>query len=145
MYTGLQHLHSGLAYLVLLALLISAVVFLIKRGSASSFSAGDKRLALIALILTHLQLVIGLVLYFIGPKGYAFFEADNVMQNETMRLYAVEHISVNIIGIILVTIGYSRAKRSTKVRKKFGSLGWFYLIGLVLILSRIPWEAWLGV
>lgn len=141
MITGLQHLHSSLAYLVLLGLLLSTILFFARRGSGS-FTAGDKRLALITLILTHIQLVLGLILYFVGPQGFTYFQNPEVMTNSAMRLYAIEHIAINLIAIVLITIGYSRAKRATAPRRKYTLLGTFYLIGLVLILSRIPWDAW---
>ncbi len=143
MITGLQHFHSGLAYLVLLGLLLSVILFLFRRTQAS-FTAMDKRLALTTLILTHLQLLLGLILYFIGPKGFAYFQEANVMTNELMRLYAIEHITVNILGIALITIGYSRAKRIAQPRRKYGTLALFYGLGLLLILSRIPWDIWLA-
>ncbi len=141
MATGLQHLHSTLAYLVLLGLIISSLVFLLKRGQGN-FTPAHKKLALITLIFTHLQLVIGLVLYFVGPLGYASLQVESVMAQPELRLYAVEHISINIIGIVLITIGYSKGKRASTSKAKFTNLGVFYLIGLVLILSRIPWNAW---
>lgn len=141
MQTGLQHLHSSLAYLVLLGLLISTIVFLAKRGG--NFGKGHKKLALITLIFTHLQLVIGLVLYFVGPLGYATTKIEGFMKDDTLRLYAIEHISINIIAVVLITIGYSSAKRAATSKKKFTKLGVFYLIGLLLILSRIPWKAWM--
>lgn len=143
MLTGIQHLHSGLAYLVLAGLFLSVIIFLIRRRQAS-FTTGDKRLALITLIFTHIQLVLGLVLYFFGPKGFAYFQEASVMTNRLMRLYAVEHISLNILGILLITIGYSRAKRSAQPRRKYDTLALFYGLGLVLILSRIPWDIWLA-
>ncbi len=143
MYTGLQHAHSGLAYLLLAFLGISTILFLAKSKSAK-FSKTDKRLALITLIISHIQLILGFSVYFIGPKGYAFLSADNVMSDPTLRLYAVEHVSVMLIAIALITVGYSRAKRATEDTKKFRSLGIFYGIGLILALSRIPWDAWLS-
>lgn len=139
-----RHLHSGMAYLVLLALLISVLVFLFKWMGNKNFGKGDKTLALITLIFSHLQLVFGLVLYIFGPLGIQLFGTEGLMKNSELRLYAVEHISINIIGIILITIGYSRAKRLTVSKKRFGNLTLFYLLGFILILSRIPWEAWLG-
>ena len=66
------------------------------------------------------------------------------MKDAVMRLYAVEHIAVMLIAITLITIGYSRAKRQPNAGKKFRGLALFYSLGLVLILSRIPWEAWLS-
>lgn len=143
MITGLQHLHSFLPYILLSLLAVASLRFLAKAGK-SEFKAQDKRIALITLILSHIQLLIGLVLYFVGPKGFIYTSVEGFMKDAVMRLYAVEHISVMIIAIALITVGYSRAKRAESDVKKFRSLGIFYGIGLLLALSRIPWEAWLS-
>ncbi len=144
MITGLTHLHSYLAYLVLASLFLGFFFFLFGRLRGRPFGPAERGLALLALIFTHLQFLAGLLLYFIGPKGFAYWRLDDVMQNESLRLYAVEHISVNLIGVALITIGYSRAKRQASSRAKFSSLSTFYGLGLLLLLSRIPWQAWLG-
>ena len=142
--TGLQHLHSGIPYIFLPLALIAVIVFWLKSINGSSFGKNDKRLALFTLILSHLQLVFGLVLYFIGPKGFIYTSVEGFMKDAVMRLYAVEHISIMLIAIALITVGYSRAKRNPDSKKKFRGLAIFYSIALVLILSRIPWEAWLA-
>ncbi|MCR9154325.1 MAG: hypothetical protein ACPGVV_00960 [Croceimicrobium sp.] len=144
MLTGLQHLHSSIPYLFLPLILIAIVVFWVKSFGQSAFGKTDKRLALITLILSHLQLVFGLLLYFIGPKGFAYTSVSGFMKDAVLRLYAVEHISVMLIAIVLITVGYSRAKRQEDSGKKFRGLAVFYSLGLVFILSRIPWEAWLS-
>lgn len=142
--TGLQHLHSGIPYIFLPLALIAVIVFWLKSINGSNFGKNDKRLALFTLILSHLQLVFGLVLYFIGPKGFIYTSVEGFMKDAVMRLYAVEHISIMLIAIALITVGYSRAKRNPDSKKKFRGLALFYSIALVLILSRIPWEAWLA-
>ncbi len=144
MQTGLLHLHSSLPYLFLPLLLISIISFWIKVGGKAEFGKTDKLLALFTLILSHLQLVFGLLLYFIGPKGFQYFSQEGFMKNDIARFYAVEHISIMIIGIALITVGYSGAKRKSSSPAKFKHLAIYYSIGAVLILSRIPWEAWLS-
>ena len=142
MYTGLKHLHSYLPYLLLAALLISIVTFAVKRSNGATFSAGDKRLALISLILTHLQLVFGLVLYFVSPVAQASRSSENMMGDATSRLYAVEHPLTMLIAIVLITIGYSKAKRKEDSAAKYRTLLVFFTLGLLLALSRIPWDVW---
>ncbi len=143
MITGLQHLHSFLPYILLTALLVASIRFLAKAKNAP-FTATDKRVALITLILTHIQLLVGLALYFVGPRGFVYTSVEGFMKDSVMRLYAVEHILVMLIAVTLITIGYSRAKRAANDQKKFRSLGIFYGLGLILALSRIPWDAWLA-
>ncbi|MEP2772760.1 MAG: cytochrome B [Fulvivirga sp.] len=135
MYDILRHAHSGLRWLVLIALLVAIVSAFSKKGK-SPYTAGDKKLALIALIFTHLQLVIGFILYFISPK--VVFDGA-AMKDSVLRFYLVEHMALMLVAIVLITIGYSKAKRLTDDSKKFAKIGWFYLIGLILILISIPW------
>ncbi|MEN8845774.1 MAG: hypothetical protein ABF261_05775, partial [Candidatus Arcticimaribacter sp.] len=66
-----------------------------------------------------------------------------VMKDAQTRLYLVEHPFTNIIAIILITMGWSMHKRQTEDGKKFSRIGIFYTLGLLLLLSRIPWDAWL--
>lgn len=143
MTTGFQHLHSFLAYLALLGIIISFVYALIGALSGRSFEEKDRKFGLFGLIPAHLQLVIGLVLYFLSPLGFANLSSET-MSDSMSRLYALEHPVINIIAIAVITIGYIRAKKLTDSRSRFRSIYMFYGIGLLLILSRIPWAAWLN-
>ncbi|PZV87555.1 hypothetical protein CLV31_101432 [Algoriphagus aquaeductus] len=144
MYTGLQHAHSGLAYLALLALVV--VIFWALFGSLSGreFQEKDRKIAFIGFILSHVQLLLGLILYFVSPVGFSLLTGGGAMSDSAARLTALEHPLINIVAIVLITIGYSRAKKLTTSRAKFRSIYMMYAVGLVLILSRIPWSAWLG-
>jgi len=145
MYTSLKALHSYMPYLFFAIGAVFFVQFTLGLIQKKEYKATDKRTALIVLALAHLQLIIGLVLYFISPiTTSAMADFGAAMKDASVRLYAVEHISVNIIGIIAITIGYSKAKRMTESKFKFKTTLLFYAIGYALILSRIPWNAWLG-
>lgn len=136
MYPILVSAHSGLRWMVLLFLLLAIFSSLSKWQGSKPYTANDKRFSLFALIFTHIQLILGLVLYFISPK--VRFSGD-VMGNTLLRFYTVEHITLMLIAIVLITMGYSRAKRAITDTAKFKQTFWFYLIGLLLILISIPW------
>ncbi|EOZ98287.1 hypothetical protein A33Q_0941 [Indibacter alkaliphilus LW1] len=144
MYTGLQHLHSGLAYLVLAALAIVFIYALIGSLSNRPFTEKDRKIALIAFILAHVQLLVGLILYFVSPVGFSLLKGGGAMSDSAARLTALEHPLINIVAIVVITIGYSRAKKLADSRAKFRSIYMLYAIGLLLILSRIPWGSWIG-
>ncbi|MBW3468232.1 hypothetical protein [Arthrospiribacter ruber] len=144
MYTGLQHLHSGLAYLVLAILAIVFILALVGSLSNRAFTEKDRKLALVGFILAHVQLLVGLILYFVSPVGFSLLKGGGAMSDSAARLTALEHPLINIVAIVLITIGYSRAKKLTESRAKFRSIYMMYAIGLLLILSRIPWGSWLG-
>jgi NADH:ubiquinone oxidoreductase subunit 2 (subunit N) len=142
MYTGLQYAHSGLAYLLLAALVFAIVYNLIGFMGNKPFTEGNRKIALIGLISAHIQLLIGLVLYFISPLGMSNFSGAN-MKDATARLYMLEHPLTMIIAIVLITIGYSKAKKLQDSRERYKKVLIFFTLGLILILSRIPWSAWL--
>ncbi len=140
----LQNIHSYLAYVVL-AILIAAVVNAIigLMGNKMFTLEKDYRISLFALILSHIQLVLGLALYVVSANGLnAVQELGMGGMNSAARLLAVEHPLINIVAIVLITIGWSRHKKFMEGAKKFKSIAIFYGLGLVLILSRIPWGQW---
>ncbi len=102
------------------------------------FTAGDKKLALFTLISMHLQLVIGIVLYLIG-KYYQAIDTTDESIKSVYRFFRMEHSVMMLIAIILITVGYSKAKRGASSKAKFKSLAIFFTIGLVIILAMIPW------
>ena len=144
MYTAIQHLHSYWAYLVLLIVVLATFNAIIKFAGKKPFGAQDFRISLFALIVTHLQLIIGLVLYFVSPYFSAYSDKGmgEIMKNETLRLYLIEHPLTMILAIVFITIGYSKHKKKLSSSKKLKTLSIFYSIALILILSRIPWQAW---
>ncbi|WP_163398455.1 hypothetical protein [Flavobacterium fluviatile] len=139
MYHFLQKLHSGWAYLALLLLLIAVVNAIIGFTSKKDFTAKDRKIALFALIGTHTQMLIGLIVYFVSPLGK---DALGQMSNAALRLTSLEHPLINLIAITLITIGWSKHKKLINSEAKFKTFTIFYGIGLVLILSRIPWNLW---
>lgn len=142
MYEFIKNTHSYLASVLLLVLVIASVYALIGWFRGNAFSNNSKRILLAGLIAAHLQLVVGFVVYFISPLGVSNFSAE-VMKNSIGRLYVLEHPVMMLIGIVLITVGYSKSKRATGDKPKFRFAGIFYTIGLILILSRIPWQVWM--
>jgi predicted acyltransferase len=144
MYTGLQHLHSGIAYLALLSLIIVIVLMLVGALTGRAFTEKDRKIAMIAFIFAHVQLLVGLILYFVSPLGFSLLSSGEAMSDPVARLTALEHPLINIIAIIVISVGYIRAKKMTVSRSRFRSIYMMYAIGLLLILSRIPWANWMA-
>ena len=137
MYEGLKHAHSGIRWIVLGLLIYVVINTYLSWKNGRAYTEKDRKLGLFTLISSHLQLVTGLILYFISPKVGSFSAA--VMKEPVARFFTVEHSLMMILGILLITLGYSKAKRLADGTQKFKTTFIYYAIGLVLILSRIPW------
>ena len=145
MYTLIQTFHSLWAYLVVLVMAFATVNALVKLFGKKAFDPKDFRISLLALIVMHTQLLLGILLYFVSPYLSAFFEEGlgEIMSNNTLRLYLIEHPVTMLSAVVFVTIGYSKHKKKLSSKKKFKMLGIFYTLSMLLLLSMIPWKAWL--
>lgn len=130
--------------MVLIVLVIASVNALIGYFSKKEYGANDFRISLFTLIVSHIQLLIGLILYFVAPYFQAFSEVGmgGLMKDSTLRLYLVEHPLIMIIAVTLITMGYSKHKKKLTSHPKFKTLAIFYTLALIFVLSRIPWAAW---
>jgi hypothetical protein len=143
MYEIFQLIHKVLFFEVMVLGLVVIVRAAMGLISKTPFSETDRKLGLFFLISNHIQLLIGLVLYvFLSPFGLkAFTEfGSEVMKIAEYRKIAVEHILTNVIAIALITVGYSKNKRATDALVRHKNALIFFGLGLVLLLSRIPWD-----
>ncbi len=142
--TIMVQIHSYWAYIVLAILIFTVVNAIIGLSQKKEFTDKDLRFGLFTLIVSHIQLLIGLGWYFMSPWYIALKDnAGEVMADKTARLLAVEHPIMMIIAIVLITIGWSKHKKKIEDSAKFKTFAIFYGLALVLILSRIPWSNWL--
>lgn len=148
---GLAHqwilaLHSYFAYVVLAVLFLAVANGILGWTGNKDFTLRkDFRISLFALILSHLQLLVGLVLYFVSSNGLNAIKTVGMGGlNSASRLLAVEHPFINIIAVVFITVGWSKHKKVLEGKRKFKTITIFYGLGLILILSRIPWAQWLN-
>jgi len=145
MYTAVKIIHSYWAYLVVLVVFLATLNALIGFFAKKEYGAKDFRIALFALIVTHLQLLIGIVIFFVSPTIMWFNDTPvkTIMKDPLLRLYNVEHPMVMIVTVLLITIGYSKHKKKRTSTPKLKVLSIFYTLAFILMLSRIPWASWL--
>jgi len=108
--------------------------------SKRSFTPGDKKLNLFTLIFSHTQLLVGFVLYMISPVVQpALSNMGAAMKDKMLRFWAVEHVSMMVIAIAVITIGYALSKRASTDAERFRKIFIYFLISLIIILITIPW------
>jgi len=134
--------HNLLRWLLLVTALISIIMayrgwFLKKRWSKT-----DNILGVTLSSLADLQLLIGLGLYFfLSPfTKPAMKNMAEAMKNAELRFYAVEHLLIMVIAIVVIHIGRTKSKKAETDLARHRLSAIFYSIGLILILSAIPWN-----
>jgi hypothetical protein len=140
MYATLLPLHSMMRWLVLASLLFT--LYRAYRGwlGKHPFIALDNRARHLTATIAHVQLILGLWLYFVSPLVEYFLEAPGAaMHIRPMRFFGIEHSSMMLSAIVLITVASARAKRRPTDAQKFKTLAIGYTIALLIILSSIPW------
>jgi FtsH-binding integral membrane protein len=130
MVNGFIHAHSGWRWIVLI-LLVSAIFY-----AFANKNKYHQKINLFALIATHVQLILGLLLFYLSPKVQF---SEGFMKNPISRFYTVEHTVFMLLAILLITLGYARAKRASNSGSANKNIRLYYGLGLILILISIPW------
>jgi hypothetical protein len=141
MYQSLLILHSLVRWLVLISLLVAIVRAYRGWLGNKRFLKADNTARMVAATTAHVQLVIGISLYFISPvvRYFLNYFKEAVHQRE-IRFFGMEHITMMLVAIVLLTIGSAKTKRKTTDRQKFKTMAIWFTIALLIILSSIPWH-----
>jgi len=140
MYTGLLSIHSIFRWLVLLSLLYS--IYRAYKGwlLKTTFTNTDNVVRFTTAIIAHVQLIIGLWLYFISPiVQYFLNNFNNAKHINDMRFFGMEHSLLMLIAVVIITIGSSRAKKEKTDHEKFKVMAIWFSIALLIILIAILW------
>lgn len=142
MYTGLLHTHNLFRWLVLIVAVLAIGFAFAGWIGKKEWKKTDNILGLLLTISADIQLVVGIVLYlFVSPlTKAAFADFGAAMKNADLRFYAVEHILMMIIALVVIHIGRSKSKKATIIMRKHRSAAIFYTLGLIIILAAIPWD-----
>ena len=134
MYTFFKNFHSGFRYIVFILVLIAIIQSLVGWLGKKPYTNGNRKMNLFAMISAHMQLLIGLVLYFLSPLVQF---ASSTMKNTELRYWTVEHISMMIIAVVLITIGHSRSKKAVAPEAKHRAIAIFYILATLVIVVAI--------
>lgn len=137
MYILTKNLHGIFAYISLILLVVAVIYAIYSLLRKTEYGKPARIISMLALSGVHMQIIIGLVLYFLSPLGLSNVSKE-MMKNSTSRFYALEHPVMMLFGIALITIGYVRSKKASDKKRKFLSITIFYAIGLLCLLSRMP-------
>jgi uncharacterized membrane protein len=136
MYSTLFGLHSGLRYIVLLLLAVALLLSLVGLFGKKPYSEMNRKVNLFAMISTHTQFLVGLILYFFSPM-VNYSNMAEAMKDATTRYWTVEHSVMMLFSIVLITIGHSRSKKAKDAVNKHRAVALYYGLAVLVILVAI--------
>lgn len=127
----LKSAHSGWRYVVFVLLVVAVINALSGWLGKKAYTEGNRKLNVFTLISAHIQLLLGLALYFVN--GWYKIDSSIAMG----RYWKMEHISMMVLAIILITIGNSRSKKVADAVAKHKNIAIFFGLGLIIIIAAI--------
>jgi hypothetical protein len=134
MYSFLLNLHSGFRYIVTLLVLIAIIQSLMGWFGKRLYTETNRKINLFAFISAHIQLLIGLILYFVSPNVVF---SKSMMTNDVERYWTMEHITMMIFAIALITFGYIRSKKIIIPAQKHRTIAIYYLLAILVIFLTL--------
>lgn len=130
-------------FLWLLLMLVVLVQNFLVWKSDREFDASLQRQNKITLILTHIQVTVGLIMLALAITDEMIPDMATLMGNEVLRFKFVEHPTTMLLGAVLITVGNAKSKRAESGQEKAKAVVVWFGIGLALIALRFPWEPFL--
>ena len=132
-------LHSFFRWLVLTSLTGSIAIAFTGLQQQREFTARANSWRHWTATIAHLQLLLGMLLYFQSPVvKYALPRDPYHLVNEHTYFRYI-HILMMFIAVVVITIGSAKARREQEDKKKFRTMLLWFLAGLLIILIAIPW------
>lgn len=140
-YQIVLHAHSGIRWITLLLAIVVGVMSLIGLFSSGTYGKKDNILAASFVGTMHLQLLLGLVLYFfLSPiTDMAMKDMGGAMKDPELRFWAVEHFALMLLAVVAAQIGRTISKKAEDSSVKFRFQAIFFGVALLLMLVGIPW------
>jgi hypothetical protein len=140
MYQTLIPFHSIIRWLLVTGLAYALIKSIIGLTTKSPYSKLDNIVRSATSAISHIQLIIGFILYFKSPIVSYFREQGSATLRYTdIAFFSVFHIAFMVIAILLITIGAAKAKRAKTDYDKHRQTFWWFGVAALLIFLAIPW------
>jgi hypothetical protein len=134
MHSLLLVTHSILRYFILISLVWIIVRSLTGWLNKTGYVKLDDQLGLGLFMLTHTQLLLGIILFFVSPV--VIFSGAS-MKEPLARYWLVEHNTGMLVAVALITMARTTSKKMTDSISKHKRMFIFNGIALVVILLMI--------
>ena len=134
--------HNILRWVIVLLAIYALFRLITGWVSKKSWTLKDQKSVTYLVISLDLQLIFGLLLYFVFSDitKAAFADFGSAMSNQVLRFFTLEHSLMMAAGIVLVHLANTVGKKNLPDQKKWTRVTIMIGVALLLILAGIPWK-----
>lgn len=130
-YSILRSAHSGWRYVVLILVIFAVVQAFAGWLGKKDYTEGNRKLNVFALISSHIQLLFGLLLYFMND----WYKADSSVA--IGRYWKMEHIGMMVLAVVLITVGNARSKKIERAEGKHRVIALYFGLAVVVVMAAL--------
>lgn len=141
MYPVILAIHNIFRWVVLILALVALIRAYGGWFQKREWTEGDRKAGSYFAISMDIQLLLGLLLYFVLAPWFSAVAADfgEAMQNPELRFFGLEHVFYMFIAVVMVHVGSVLARRAPESLAKFRRQAIWFTLATILILIAIPW------
>ena len=134
-------LHSIVRWLVVIAAVAVVGRALYAWLTKKDWTALDDRLGMIFPMVMDIQVLVGLILYFFASPitQTALKDFGQAMKNADLRYFAVEHIFMMLVALVVAHVGRAVSRKAATAPAKHRAAALLFSLSIVLVLASIPW------
>jgi hypothetical protein len=139
-YSILLPLHNILRWVVLMAALFAIYRAFAGWLGKKDWTRTDDKAGLWFTMLMDIQVLAGLILYFLSPVTQSAFQNfGGAMSNAVARFFAVEHILLMVVAAVVAHVGRALTRKASGALSKHKRAAIWFMLALLVVLVAIPW------
>lgn len=136
-------IHNILRWVVVAFALVNIILIYTGFIRKKSWTENVNRISTFYTISLDIQLLVGLLQYFIFSSliKAVFADFSAAMDIETLRFFGVEHVLTMIFAIVFAHLGNSVGKKELVDSAKYKQAIIYFTISVIFLLAGIPWTS----
>lgn len=141
MYSIFLILHNLMRWVVVLLAIYALVRIYMGVFGKREFTETDRKSLSFYAIGMDIQLLLGLILYFfLSPiTTAALGDFGAAMSNSAIRQFAVEHLLLMLVAVVLAHVATVMARRGVTSSSKFNRAAIWLTLSVLAVAAAIPW------
>jgi hypothetical protein len=141
LYSILLPLHSIVRWIVVLTALAATGFAFYGWLAKKEWGKRDNQLGLFYTMAMDIQVLVGLILYFFASPltTSALRNFSGAMKTADTRFFAIEHIMLMVVALVIAHIGRSASKKAATAVAKHRTAAVLFGLSILVILMAIPW------
>ena len=142
MYTFILAVHNIMRWIVIVLAIIALVRAYWGWFGKREWSLTDRKVGMYFSISIDVQLLLGLILYFgLSPITRAAIQNIGAAMAEAgLRFFALEHLFVMLLAVIVVHIGTALSRKADDSMAKHRRAAIWFTLAVLLIIVGMPWS-----